>query len=71
MLAALETAVGGWGVSQTLIDSLGNEGTIKPLRFVPGWEYAVPGEQESLWSYALTWRWLTLTKRYGVPYTGR
>lgn len=69
-LRALENALAAWGASQTLVDDLGNAGTIKPLTFSSGFEYAVPGAQESLWSYTLTWRWLTLTTKYGAPYTG-
>jgi hypothetical protein len=70
-LYALEDLVGAWGASQSLSDSLGNAGTIKPLTFRRGFEYAVPGAQQTLYSYTLTWRWLTLTTRYGAPYTGR
>lgn len=69
-LAELEALVQAWGMAQTLTDSLGNEGTIKALTFTPGWEYHVPGPQGALHSFALTWRWLTLTMRYGTPYAG-
>jgi hypothetical protein len=70
-LAALLALVTAWGVGQAFADSLGNAGTIKPIRFSHQFEYAVPGPQVSLHSYTLAWRWLTLTQLFGAPYTGR
>lgn len=69
-LAELEALVTTWGAAQLLTDSLGNEGTIKALTYERGWEYHVPGVQGALHSFALTWRWLTLTMRYGAAYSG-
>ena len=70
-LAALIALVTAEGVALALADGLGNAGTIKPLRFSHPFEYHVPGPQGALHSYSLTWRWMTLTTRYGAPYTGR
>lgn len=69
-LALLAALLDVRGAVQPISDSLGNAGTIKPLTFSSAHEYGVPGDQESLWSYATTWQWLTLTMRLGVPYTG-
>lgn len=71
-LAALTAALdAAWGASLTLADSVGNAGVIKPTAFAAPFEYRVPGPQQVLYSYTLAWRWLTLTTRHGVPYTGR
>lgn len=67
LLALLEVR----GAAYPLEDTLGNTGTIKPLTFSSAFEYRVPGHQEALYSFALTWRWLTLATLYGAPYTGR
>lgn len=69
-LLALENAVSLWGAAQSLTDSLGNAGTVKVIRFARGFEYNVPGAQVTLYGYELGWRWLTLTQKYGAPYTG-
>lgn len=70
-LRALRALVAAWGAAQPLSDSLGNAGTIKALQFSAPFAYHVPGAQQVLYRYTLTWRWLTLTMRDGVPYTGR
>jgi len=70
-LATLTALVDAWGAGQPFTDSIGNAGTIKPLRFGHQFEYAVPGPQASLHSYTLAWRWLTLTQRFGAAYAGR
>jgi hypothetical protein len=70
-LAALEAMLRAWGTTQALADTLGNAGTVKPIAFTRGFEYRVPGAQEVLYGYTLTWQWLTLATLYGAPYTGR
>jgi hypothetical protein len=58
------------GATQSLSDSLGNAGTIKPLTFGHVHEHAVPGSQGTLYSFELTWRWVACTTLYGSAYTG-
>lgn len=69
-LAAVLALMQTRGATQTISDSLGNAGTIKPLTFTHAHEYGVPGSQAALFSFELTWRWLTLTTLYSASYTG-
>lgn len=69
-LAALVALIDAWGASQAFTDSLGNIGTIKAVEFGPTFEIHPAGAQNTLYSYALRWRWMTLTQRLGAAYTG-
>lgn len=68
-LASLLGLIGTRGATYALTDSLGNVGTVKLTDFTHQHETGVPGSQVALFSWALAWRWLTLTQRYGSAYS--
>lgn len=67
-LAALETMLGTRGATQSFSDSVGNVGSVKLLGIDPAHEHGST-TQVALFSFALRWRWLALTQRYGSAYS--